>query len=66
MKVVGICGSPRKAGNTEFILNEALAVAGERGFETEKHLLSEMQIEFCNDCGDCSKGRDCPKEEKMI
>ena len=34
--VVGICGSPRKAGNSEFLLNEALAVAGERGFETEE------------------------------
>jgi len=65
MIVVGICGSPRKAGNSEFILNEALAVANERGFETEKLLLSEMQIDFCNDCGDCSKGRECPKDDDM-
>jgi hypothetical protein len=26
MRIVGISGSPRKAGNTEFLLNEALAV----------------------------------------
>jgi len=65
MMVVGICGSPRKAGNTEFLLNEALAVAKERGFETDKVLLSDTNIDFCNDCGDCSKGRQCPKEDDM-
>jgi multimeric flavodoxin WrbA len=65
MIVVGICGSPRKAGNTEFLLNEALSVAKERGFETEKLLVSEMSIDFCNDCGDCSKGKSCPKEDDM-
>ncbi|HPT36804.1 MAG TPA: flavodoxin family protein [Methanothrix sp.] len=65
MMVVGICGSPRKAGNTEFLLNEALAVAKERGFDTDKVLLSDTNIDFCNDCGDCSKGRQCPKEDDM-
>jgi multimeric flavodoxin WrbA len=65
MMVVGIGGSPRKAGNTEFLLNEALAVAKERGFETERLLISEMKVDFCNDCGDCSKGKSCPKEDDM-
>jgi len=65
MMVVGICGSPRKSGNTEFLLNEALASATERGFETQKVLLSEAKIDFCNDCGDCSKGKACPKEDDM-
>ncbi|MDD4094531.1 MAG: flavodoxin family protein [Methanothrix sp.] len=65
MMVVGICGSPRKAGNTEFLLNEALAAALERGFDTERILLSEMKIDFCNDCGGCSKGKACPKEDDM-
>ena len=65
MMVVGICGSPRKAGNTEFLLNEALAVAKERGFETERLLISEMKVDFCNDCGDCSKGKSCSKEDDM-
>ncbi|MCK9565799.1 MAG: flavodoxin family protein [Methanothrix sp.] len=65
MIVVGLCGSPRKAGNTEFLLNEALAVAKERGFETERLLISEMKIDFCSDCGDCSKGKSCPNEDDM-
>lgn len=65
MMVVGICGSPRKAGNTEFLLNEATAVAKERGFEIDKILLSEAKVDFCSDCGDCSKGKSCPKEDDM-
>jgi multimeric flavodoxin WrbA len=65
MMVVGICGSPRKAGNSEFLLNEALAVAGERGFETERLLLYELKADYCSDCGDCSKAKPCPKEDDM-
>ncbi|OPX76205.1 MAG: Iron-sulfur flavoprotein [Methanosaeta sp. PtaB.Bin018] len=65
MLVVGVSGSPRKAGNTEFLLNEALAVARERGFETEDIHCSELKIDFCTDCGDCSKGRPCPKEDDV-
>src|SRR5690606_6454353 len=41
MRIVGISGSPRKAGNTEFLLNEALAAAAEQGFQTERLLCSE-------------------------
>jgi len=63
--VVGISGSPRKAGNTEFLLSEALALAGERGFQTERLLCSELKIDFCDDCGECSKGRTCSKDDDM-
>jgi multimeric flavodoxin WrbA len=66
MMVVGICGSPRKGGNSEFLLNEALAVARERGFETERLLLSELKADFCSDCGDCSKGKRCSIEDDML
>jgi multimeric flavodoxin WrbA len=65
MMVVGISGSPKKAGNTQFLLNEALALANERGFETEKVLCADIEVEFCTDCGDCSKGKPCPKEDDM-
>lgn len=65
MMVVGISGSPRKAGNTEFLLGEALAVAKERGFQTEMLLCSDLEIGFCTDCGECSKGRPCPVEDEM-
>jgi multimeric flavodoxin WrbA len=65
MMVAGISGSPKKAGNTEFLLNEAIGVAKVRGLETERLLCSELKVDFCTDCGDCSKGRPCPKKDDM-
>jgi multimeric flavodoxin WrbA len=65
MMVVGISGSPKKVGNTQFLLNEALALANERGFDTEMVLCSDIKVDFCTDCGDCSKGKPCPKEDDM-
>jgi len=35
MNILGIVGSPRKNGNTEIMLKEALRVAAEAGCETE-------------------------------
>ncbi len=64
--VTGISGSPKKAGNTEFLLNEALSTAEERGFETVRLLCSDLKVDFCTDCGDCSKGKACPKEDDMV
>ncbi len=66
MMVTGISGSPKKAGNTEFLLNEALSTAEERGFETVRLLCSDLKVDFCTDCGDCSKGKACPKEDDMV
>jgi multimeric flavodoxin WrbA len=65
MMVLGISGSPKRAGNTEFLLGEALAVAKERKLDTEKLLCSDMSVQFCNDCGDCSKGKPCYIEDDM-
>jgi len=65
MMVVGISGSPRKGGNTEFLLNEALGAALERGFEVERLLCSEVNVGFCKDCGSCAKGKLCPEEDDM-
>ena len=65
MIVLGICGSPKKGGNTEFLVDEALRVASERGFLTEKLLCSRLRVTFCKDCGDCSKGKVCPIDDDM-
>ncbi|HSD58202.1 MAG TPA: flavodoxin family protein [Methanotrichaceae archaeon] len=65
MMVVGISGSPRKGGNTEFLLSEALGAALERGFQTERLLCSELNVGFCKDCGSCAKGKPCPEEDDM-
>jgi multimeric flavodoxin WrbA len=63
--VVGISGSPRTGGNTEFLLNEALSASANRGFKTERFLCSELKIDYCKDCGRCSKGKPCSTEDDM-
>ena len=44
MKVLGICGSPRKEGNTDILLDKALEGAGAGGAETEKIRISDLDI----------------------
>ena len=43
MKVVGVCGSPRK-GNTEWMLKRFLEAAARDGVETDLILLREKDI----------------------
>jgi multimeric flavodoxin WrbA len=55
MKVVGICGSPRR-GNTEWMLRRLLEAAAQRGAETELILLRKKNIKGCNGCLTCEVG----------
>ncbi len=55
MKVVGICGSPRK-GNTEWMLRKLLDEVARAGMETELILLREKHIEGCDGCLSCEAG----------
>jgi len=55
MKVVGICGSPRK-GNTEWMLRKLLEGAAKAGAETELILLREKDIRWCDGCLGCEAG----------
>ncbi|MCL4458439.1 MAG: flavodoxin family protein [Chloroflexi bacterium] len=46
VKILGICGSPRRGGNTEILVKEALKAAEEiPGVESEFLALAEMKIE---------------------
>lgn len=60
MKVLGICGSPRRGANTEFALNFTLNNLRELGFETEMILLAEKEVKFCRHYGKCLEGKECP------
>ncbi len=65
MKITGISGSPNSGGNNEKIIDLALSIAKEKGYETEKILLSKLKVSPCNDCGTCRKSKDCPIEDDM-
>lgn len=58
MKVVGICGSPRK-GNTEWMLNTLMEEISRNGAEAEILLLRRLDIRQCLGCLKCEeRGED--------
>lgn len=64
--VLGIVGSPRKRGNTELIVENALKAAQEEGAETETLLLSENKVEPCRACSVCGKTGECIIEDDFM
>jgi len=56
MKLLAICGSPRK-GNTEFMLEKVLEGAG--GVDKELVLLKDLDIKHCDGCCVCEKTEEC-------
>lgn len=60
MKVVGICGSPKKEGSTTLIgLKKALEEVKKQGIDTEIIELSKYTMTGCDACGDCKKTGYC-------
>jgi multimeric flavodoxin WrbA len=60
MKVLGICGSPKKKNSTTmFALEKAMAAVKESGLESQILVLSQYTFSGCVDCGACRKQLDC-------
>ena len=65
MKVLGIVCSPRKGGNTEILVREALEGAGEVGGETELILVADKNIAPCDACDTCRETGVCRIKDDM-
>ncbi len=65
MKAIGISGSPRKEGNTEFITNHALQAIAEEGIKTELISLSGLAIGHCTGCYACQTEHRCVIEDDL-
>lgn len=65
IKCLGIAGSPRKGGNTEILLNEALTGAAEAGAETEIISLRHFRYAGCIGCDGCFKEGKCVVQDDM-
>lgn len=63
MKVIGISGSPRKDGNTEILVREALKPFYERGWEVTEFFLSSITIKPCIGCETCIETGKCVIED---
>ena len=59
MRVLGIFGSPRRGGNTDFLLEEALRGGEKEGAKTERLYLSEIAITPCKECHGCDRTGNC-------
>lgn len=65
MKVLGISCSPRKGGNTEILMKEALAGARDSGAETELFSIVGKDIKPCEGCLKCEKTGECKTKDDM-
>jgi len=59
VKALGIVGSPRKGGNTEFVMKHTLKAIAEEGIETELVTLADLNIGHCIACYACQKEHRC-------
>jgi multimeric flavodoxin WrbA len=59
VKVLGIFGSPRRGGNTEILLEEALKGAEKEGANIERLYLGDFTITPCKECHGCDDTGKC-------
>jgi multimeric flavodoxin WrbA len=55
MKVLALQASPRKKGNTDLLLDEALRGMSDAGAQTEKVFLQGLDMKFCIGCRKCKE-----------
>ena len=59
--VLGVCGSPRKGGNSEALLDGILAGAASVGAETKTILLGQTPVNSCIGCEKCRRDKKCTR-----
>jgi multimeric flavodoxin WrbA len=65
MKILALNGGPRKGGNTELLLVEALRGAKEQGGEVTLYNLNTLSLRPCQDCGGCDDSGRCIISDDM-
>lgn len=65
MKIIALLGSPRKGGNTELLLSEAIKGIEDSGFSAEVFNLNSMNILPCQGCSGCDETGICIYDDDM-
>ena len=65
MKILGLSCSPRREGNTEILLGEALQGAKNEGAEVELYHVSDKDIRPCDGCRTCFEMGECHIKDDM-
>ena len=65
MKILALNGSPRKGGNCDILLEEALKGVKEQGNEVKSYHLNSLTLTPCQQCGECDDSGRCVIEDDM-
>jgi multimeric flavodoxin WrbA len=65
MRVLGVCGSPRRNGNTQIMLERVLQVCEKAGAETEFLFLRDYDIKPCDACETCGRHKKCHVKDDL-
>jgi len=65
MKVIAFNGSPRRGGNTELLLLEAIRGLKDRGIEATVYQLGMLNLRPCLNCGNCDDTGRCVIKDDM-
>jgi len=65
LRVLGIAGSPRRGGNTDLLLAEAMKGAASRGAEVKTIILNDLKIAPCQHCDACLEAGRCKVGDDM-
>jgi multimeric flavodoxin WrbA len=65
LKCIAFLGSPRKNGNTELLLREAVKGMKSEGSNVKTFNLNLLDIKPCQDCGGCDKTGRCIIDDDM-
>ncbi|HIE52322.1 MAG TPA: flavodoxin family protein [Armatimonadetes bacterium] len=65
MYVLGLGGSPREGGNTDLLLERALAGAAQAGAQVEKVILNRLHLTPCQHCDGCRQTGQCIIEDDL-
>ncbi len=65
MKLLGIYGSPRKTGNSDLLLDQALRGAEALGAEIHTIRSFDLKLSGCRECGGCDKTGKCVINDDM-
>lgn len=64
-KILILCGSPRKNGNSDILCDQFAKGAQEAGHRTEKVYLKDMKIGACVACYGCRETGRCVQKDDM-
>lgn len=65
MRIIGLSASPRKKGNTAWVINTILDGSREQGAETQVWCSGDLDIKPCQGCFGCSQKDRCVIEDDM-